>query len=91
MSQEFSADHIPPRGTQIGERLGRVESLLQHLVRKVDALEPGPNLYGDKDLTDGSDDDGLSIHGDLNGNRSVLELLNHAVVSPLLNCIDEVT
>jgi hypothetical protein len=37
VSQEFVDDQAPPSGTQLGQRIGRVEMLLEKLMQKVDS------------------------------------------------------
>jgi len=43
LSQEFPEEHDSPGGTHIGERLGRVELLLEKLVKKISLFEEEEN------------------------------------------------
>jgi hypothetical protein len=81
MSQEFAPENISHTGTQIGERLGRVEVLLQNLSRKFDSLTPDPSFSGDS--PESTDEVQLCDDGE-NSPASVLALFNHVVGSPIL-------
>ena len=44
MSQEYPEEREPSSGNQVGERLGRLEQLLETLVTKISAYEQEENI-----------------------------------------------
>ena len=75
MSQEFPPDNIPPGGTQLGERLGRMEAVLRSLERKVDILQPDQTPIEDSQESE----DEASIDSETNENAPILRLFDYVV------------
>lgn len=93
LSQEYPEERDTPSGNQVGERLGRVERLLETLVSKIEAFEEEENVHkimtpesvGNDVLTPYTTN--ASANPNVAENAPFLSLFDNSVVRVQLPCL----
>lgn len=85
LSQEYPEERDPSSGTNVGERLGRIEQVLEKLVAKIEQYEEDENS-AQKILTPNSNNDVLTPYSTNTGAESApfMHIFDASLVSPVL-------